>query len=551
MGRKKTEIQRTEKSEGLDITLQEIVDGWEDELLVIDDEYRVGFANSAVRGRYCDGAELPVGEFCYKVFHHREKPCSTPLWECPLRKVWQTGRATSVIHKDNVMGLDRYIRIMAYPLKDTYGNVKAVVEVKRDVTAERELEIQTLKRHHQLLALSNISSAVSELWDLDAMLRIAFNNVLEIVNGAVGGILLLDEETETLYYHTQHGLSAKYAEEMRMNLGEGIAGRVAQTGQSMLLEDVSRDPRAARPDLINAEGLKGCVSIPIKAKDKVIGVMNVVSTMAGRFGADDVSLLSSICDYLGTAIERAKLYERLEMASQRYQALLRHALTAQEQERKRIARELHDETSQALTSLTLSLQAILGMAEMKGIKDVDLIEKIKATHSYAVRAGTEVVQLMKELRPTLLDELGLPAAIHRYAKDTLQAKGINVSAEFEGTDKRLTPEIEVTLFRIAQGAIGNILEHSEAENASVKLKCDASECLLRISDDGKGFDVSKITRVDSSGRGAGVFTMKERVKLIGGVCHIDSGPGKGTQVVVNVPLEKDIIDEKDKGTDSR
>jgi signal transduction histidine kinase len=331
---------------------------------------------------------------------------------------------------------------------------------------------------------------------------------------------------------------------MRISQGEGISGRVAQTGEPMLLEDISKDPRTVRPDLVSAEGIKGFISIPLKAKDEVVGVMNVASHTAGRFGADDMSLLNSIGDYLGTAIEQAKLYEGLARAGERYRALLQHALAAQEEERKRIARELHDETSQALTSLTLSLQAIIQMAEMKGIRDAELMEKLKTTHSYTVRAGHEVVKLMKELRPTLLDELGMPAAIHRYAKDTLQPQGINVSAEFRGTDERLPPEVEVTLFRVAQGAIGNILEHSRAKNASIKLECDASKCVLRIEDDGKGFNVSKLTRVDPSGRGAGVFTMKERVRLLGGVCRIESRPGQGTRVVAKVPLEKDMADEE-------
>ena len=321
-----------------------------------------------------------------------------------------------------------------------------------------------------------------------------------------------------------------------MRIGEGIGGRVAQTGEPILLDDISKDPRAVHPDLISAEGLKGFISIPLKAKDKVVGVMNLTSHVAGRFSADDVSLLSSIGDYLGTAIDQARLYDRLAKAGERYQTLLQHSLAAQEDERKRIARELHDETSQSLTSLTLNLQAIIQMAEMKGVDDTELMEKLKATHSYAIHAGHEVVKLMKELRPTLLDELGLPAAIHRYAKDTLQAKGIEVSAEFIGAEKRLPPEVEVTLFRVAQGVIGNILEHSMARNASIRLVCSARECLLYIEDDGKGFNVNKIKRVDPSGRGAGLFTMKERVKLVGGVCRIDSRPRKGTRVEVKVPL---------------
>ncbi len=550
MRKRKTAIQRPARNVGLNINLQDVVDSVEDELLVIDSDYRVLFANSLVRNRFEKGAESLIGRLCYEALHGRDRPCSAPVWDCPLREVLQSGSMTTVIHPVRTLGGDTYLKITAYPLRDSSGNTKAIVELKRDVTAERELETQILRRHHQLLALSHISSAVSGLRDLDAVLRITLDNVLELINGAIGGILLLDKETGTLSYRVQRGLSPRYAEDMRMSLGEGIAGRVAQTGEPMLLEDISKDMRTAHPDLVSSEGIKGFVSIPLKAKDKVVGVMNVASHVAGRFGADDVSLLNSIGDYLGTTIEQARLYERLARVGERYRVLLQHALTAQEQERKRIARELHDETSQALTSLTLSLQAIIGVAEMKGIGDAEFMEKLKTTQAYAVHAGNEIVKLMKELRHTLLDELGLPAAIHRYAKDTLQAQGINVSVEFIGTDQRFQPEVEVTLFRIAQGAIGNILEHSEAKNVSIKLECTVRECVLNIKDDGKGFNVSKLTRVDPSGRGAGLFTMRERTSLVGGTGYVESKPGQGTKIIAKVPLVRDITDEEDKGINS-
>ena len=95
----------------------------------------------------------------------------------------------------------------------------------------------------------------------------------------------------------------------------------------------------------------------------------------------------------------------------------------------------------------------------------------------------------------------------------------------------------MTLFRVAQGLIGNILEHSGAKNTLIKLDCNENKCTLLVEDDGKGFDVKKLTRVDPSGRGAGLFTLKERVSLVGGNCRVDSQPGKGTRVTVHVPLQ--------------
>ena len=539
---KKTQTQPDIGSAGLDLSLQDIVDVVEDELLVIDNEYRVRFARLAAQSRFQKGTESPIGRLCYEVFHGRDKPCSAPLWDCPLKKVMESGNVTTIIHPIRDLSVDTYFKITAHPVRDAYGNPKAIIELRRDVTAERELETQILRRHHQLLALSQISSAVSGLRDLDAILRIALDNVLGLISGSVGGILLLDGKTKTLYYRIQRGLSAQYTERRRIPLGEGIAGRVAQSGEPMLVEDVSKDSRAADPDLVSAEGIKGFVSIPLKTKDKVVGVMNIFSHVSGRFGADDVFLLNSIGDYLGTTIEQARLYERLARVGERYKDLLQHALSAQEQERKRVAAELHDETAQSLTSLTLSLQAIIGLAEMKGFGDAEFIERLKKTHSYAVHAGNEIVRLMKELRPTLLDELGLPAAIHRYAKDSLQAQGFNLSAEFIGTEQRFQPEVEVTLFRIAQGAIGNILEHSEAKNVSIKLECTDTECVLNIADDGKGFDVNKLTQVERGGRGAGLFTMRERTSLLGGTGYVKSKPGQGTKIIVKVPLARSLED---------
>ena len=554
MGQKKAASQRAGGNASLDTSLQGVVDGIEDKLFVIDREYRVVFANLAMRDKLPE-SEPFIGKHCYEVFEGRNNPCRAPLWKCPLMKVLGSGDPTVIISPDPALNAEtvshRYIKVILYPLRDSQGNINAIAELRKDVTAERELEDQILRRHHHLHALNRISSATSGLWDLDAILDIALDTVLEIVNATTGGILLFREQNRKLSYRVYRGLSAKYVEQMEMSLGEGVAGRVAQTGAPIVLEDISRDTRAAHPDLVSTEGLGGFISVPLKAKDRVVGVMNIASHIPGQFSADDMYLLNSIGCQLGTAIEQATLYQRLELGRERYQTLLQHALTAQEEERKRIARELHDETSQALTSLTLNLQAAITKAETDGVAGADFIGKLQKIQSLAVHTQNEISKLMKELRPTLLDELGLPASISRYAKDSLESLGTKVSTEFEGVEERLPTEVEVTLFRVAQGTIGNILEHAEAKNVSISLECNDSECMLNINDDGRGFDVSKITRVDKGGRGAGLFTMKERVRLVGGECNIRSQPGKGTRIAVRVPLKGFMSDAEDKSINSR
>src|SRR3972149_3202329 len=159
-------------------------------------------------------------------------------------------------------------------------------------------ESEVKVREDVLIALSRVSAAISGLWDLEAILKVGLNSVLEIMHGVIGGVTLLDEQTKTLSYFVYHGLSAKYAEEMHMKLGEGIAGKVAQNGKATLLGDISLEPSAARPDLIKTEGLKAFLSVPLRAKDKILGVMNVASTMARRFTKDDMYPLASIGDQL-------------------------------------------------------------------------------------------------------------------------------------------------------------------------------------------------------------------------------------------------------------
>ncbi|MGB9880758.1 MAG: GAF domain-containing protein, partial [Anaerolineae bacterium] len=399
-------------------------------------------------------------------------------------------------------------------------------------------------------ALNRISSAVSGLSHLDEILNVALDTVLEIIHGTIGGILLVDKKTQTLQYRVQRGLSAKFVEEMQLQVGEGIAGTVAKTGESILVKDISQDPRTARLELVSAEGLKGFISVPLKAKNEVVGVMNIASHMPGQFAKEDMYLLESIGYQLGTAIEQARLYERLRNASERYQKLLQHALTAQEEERKRIARELHDGTSQMLTGLALNLQAAMDLAEMNGIHDERIEERLKKAHALAVQTSIEVTKLINDLRPTLLDSLGLAPAIQRYAETWLQPKGINTSLRTRGHE-RLPSEVEVALFRITQEAINNIMKHSEAKNVLIDLECDGEKCVLRIEDDGKGFDVQEITKVEKTGRGVGLFGMKERVTLVGGSCTVQSQPGKGTVIISEVPLTGSRKDAEDQGAGSR
>ena len=398
---------------------------------------------------------------------------------------------------------------------------------------------KTGNRVDDLMTLSRVSAAISGLTDLEGVLRVGLNSVLGIIDGEVGGIMLMDEETKTLSYRVYHGLSEEDATGMRLRLGEGIAGKVAQSGRSTLLEDISLEPDAARLDLISTEGLRAFVSIPLRAREQVLGVMNVASHIPRRFTKEDLHFLGSVGDQLGIAIEQTRLYERLRKARGRLRKLARQNLVAEEEERRRIARELHDETSQSLSGIALQLEALIEMSAMSGNQDDKFVAGLKKVQSLTVQVHNEVSRVISNLHPALLDTLGLVAAIRQHAESRLQPLNISVLIETKGAERRFPPDVEATLFRVVQGAIGNIVQHSKAKNVSIVLAYQPGEFSLNISDDGQGFDVSEITDVEESGRGRGLFSMRERIGFLGGTSGVESKIGAGTMLWARIPIGQD------------
>ena len=148
----------------------------------------------------------------------------------------------------------------------------------------------------------------------------------------------------------------------------------------------------------------------------------------------------------------------------------------------------------------------------------------------------EVGRLIADLRPTLLSTLGFAPALRQYAQSHLAPLGIDVSFSFNDLGHRIRPNVEVSLFRWAQGAIGNVIRHADASRVSLTLQDRGDAVELRITDDGRGFDVRDLTNDGDRGQGTGLLIMKERLELVGGNCYIDSQPGKGTTVTARLPI---------------
>ncbi len=207
-------------------------------------------------------------------------------------------------------------------------------------------------------------------------------------------------------------------------------------------------------------------------------------------------------------------------------------INAQEEERKRVARELHDETSQVLTSLLISLAVV-----EESVTSQEARERIAETRRLAHQTLRAIRNLSIDLRPSALDDLGLLPALRWYVKEYLHKTSIDVDFQASGIKERLSTEMETVLYRIVQEALTNVAKHAHANKAWVTLQGDASVIVATIRDNGQGFDLNKLQKAPGQERGGwGLVGMYERAQLLEGTLDIESQPGHGTTIRARIPL---------------
>jgi len=229
--------------------------------------------------------------------------------------------------------------------------------------------------------------------------------------------------------------------------------------------------------------------------------------------------------------DKRRAEEEVSQARARLTQLSRQLLEAQELERRRIARELHDQLGQSLVLLQINLQKIQESPEAK-----DMAHALGESITMVERMHEQARNLSLNLRPSLLDDLGLVPALRWHLDRLAQSSGLSVHFAAGDSVGRYPAEVETTCFRIAQEALANVSRHAQARHVSVNLAQDTAGLSLRITDDGIGFDVAAARRQATRGRSMGLLSMEERMELAGGELLIDSRPAKGTTICARFPL---------------
>jgi signal transduction histidine kinase len=368
----------------------------------------------------------------------------------------------------------------------------------------------------QLESLNEIGNALLGELDLGRLLRLVADRLRELIGARLVAIVL--PVGEGMYVEAASGAGADELVGVTFGRGGSKAGRVLDRRRTERIDSVLEDPEVDQATT-RLFGATTGLFVPLLARDEAIGVVIAHDKLGGdpRFGDADLRLAEQFAARAAIAVDLSRRVAR---------DALRRVVAGQELERQRLARELHDETGQALTSILL------------GLKAVEKAESADATRRAAselrelvVATLQDVRRLAVELRPKALDDFGLAAALERLVQTFSEATGIAVQLQASLRDERLPSEVETTLYRIVQESLTNVVKHAGARNVSIVVMRRDRAATAIVEDDGEGFDPT-----DVRDGGIGLIGMRERIALLDGRLEIESSPSAGTTVVAEVPL---------------
>jgi PAS domain S-box-containing protein len=487
-----TERKRAEEAQRAARAFQQsVIDGVAEPILVIDADYRVQLMNRAAREFSYGDADTPEPLYCYQVSHRREAPCSGTGRPCPMEHVRQSGQPVTVVHEHYQQdGERRFAEIMASPLWGEDGTYQGIIESVRDITERRRV-------HGEMLKLRKAVEAAGEVM---------------FMTDRDGIITYINPEFTRLYGYSAEDVVGK------------TTPRILKSGMM-----TPQDYELFWETLLNKQVVQG--EIINKCKDgRLVTIGSSANPILDENG-DIVGFLAIQRDIT----ERKRAEETLQRYADRLRALTAQLVEVAEDERQRVARELHDETSQALANLAITLGTVA-----QRTSDDETRRQLEQAKRLAVDTLEGVKRIVHDLRPRLLDDYGLLPAIRWYAEERLHQAGVDVCIEVQGTEIRLPSHTETAVFRMIQEAANNIIRHAQATQATIRLIWEPHQLTVEVQDNGRGYDVQETLGGAKRDQSLGLLGMQERAMLVDGTLSIDSRPGAGTRILIQVPLSERV-----------
>jgi signal transduction histidine kinase len=320
-------------------------------------------------------------------------------------------------------------------------------------------------------------------FNLNELLTNTMQLATDVMDAGASSLMLLDEEAGELVFEVSHGGRGDILLRQRMSVDEGIAGWVVRHGKPLVANDVRADSRFnPYVDVRTGFLTQSIAAVPLKIKGRTIGVLEVLNKYSGGFDKEDLRLLVSIGAQAAIAIENARLYASLREEHD-------HIIQAQEDVRRELARNLHDGTVQMLSAISMSLDHLQRLLE---VRPEAALSELVALRSLVHQAAREARMVLFELRPIILETQGLVPTLESYVKQLNDAEEFSVHFEPAVLQRQFNTRVAGTIFSIVQEAVNNAKRHAAAHNVWVSLATTTEALTVQVRDDGRGFDVASV-----------------------------------------------------------
>ncbi len=403
-------------------------------------------------------------------------------------------------------------------------------------TIERAMLAEQANRTERLELLNELVSKLNRSTDEKSVLETATEGIhASLPFAEVATVLYRPDESLSLLCFPEGSRLGLQLRRPCLKVNRTPFAICMQERKSVILSEISVE-KAKTPfeRWLARRGFRSLIAVPVALGEQVLGVIFAAAVQPDAFSRDDLTFLQTVSDHVAVALANARLLQELREKERVRGLLLNKVVTAQEEERKRISHELHDQIGQLLTALLIQLQLL-----ERDLSEPSLKDRLKVLKQLAEEISIHLHHIAWELRPPALDELGLLAALERVTEEW--SKRFNIPCEFEvngAFNGQVEPEVAIGVFRIVQESLTNIAKHARATHARVTVQQENGELVVTVEDNGVGFRVRDVMRHPDENKRLGLLGMMERAAMLSGKLDIESKPGKGTKVQLRIPLTR-------------